>query len=548
MEKGLKPMSSKPITLKSLLLKNFATFSDTTIDFSTHFNTIIGETGSGKSLILDALQLILGGRVDKKFIRKNEDFTIIEALFIINDQQDLLFFQELGYPCQDNELIIKRIINRKGSSKAYINFQQCPISHLQLFARNFIDLVGQFENQKLLESNYQLKLIDTFSKNQTLLTKYQKAFSNWQKLQEQLHELKQKKIENIQRRDFLEFQINEFKELDINAQEEERLIQQKEHLLNFEQNQQRLSAIQNLIDGDHQSLLTQFKQLCSELEYFPSFAQHREELEKGENILNDISYEVSNMLNEEIDHQQLELVLDKLDRIQKIKRKYNLPLNDIEKIIDNYQQDLTSLDGIDLEIEQLNHQLEEQENRVKEYAQQLHKKRIEAAKIIERELNKSIHRLNMPQAILKIKIEMAKEFTLQGSSFIQILAETNPGEGVHPLKQIASGGELSRILLAFRQVLSTKDSISIFLFDEIDTGIGGETAVKIGQTLRDVAQHSQVIAITHLPQIAHFADQLIDVNKQTIKQENELRTISCASIITDKQERENYIRKMVPII
>jgi DNA repair protein RecN (Recombination protein N) len=540
-------MSPSSIYLKNLNLRNFATFEDGQITFHQNFNTIIGETGSGKSLILDALQLILGQRADKKYIRKGSDFTIIEACFSIKNTNDKVFFTELGYPCENDEIVIKRIINRSGISKSYLNFQQCPLHLLQQFAKQFIDLVGQFENQKLLDPQYQIQLLDIFAKNSKQLLDYQNSYQQLQHLQQTLSELETNKINNIQRHDFLEFQIREYDSLCISPEEEQKLIEEKEKLINFEKNQESLQQIQTIIEGENCSIQGQFKSLIKQLEQFDVFTSYLPSLQQVQEILDEISYETSNQLDEEIDEQRLSATIDRLDQIQKIKRKYNLELDQIASIINKYRDELNNIANTDEEIEKIKNQIKTVESNTHKIATQLHERRVQAAKEVSKLVTEYINHLNMNGASIEFSALKTDTLTNNGYTLLNVNAETNPGEGMYPLRQIASGGELSRILLAFRQVLASQDSISIFLFDEIDTGIGGETAIKIGETLQKVSTRSQVIAITHLPQIANFAHQLIDIKKESIIHQDKARTFSKINIINEKKNRSAYVKKMVPI-
>lgn len=543
-------MKNNPIRLQSLLLKNFATFDDTTIHFHKNFNTIIGETGSGKSLILDALQLILGQRADKKFIRKNAEFAIIEANFKVDSQLKNTFFDDLGHPCDSDELVIKRIIYRTGTSKSYMNFQQCPLSTLQNFAQEFIDLVGQFENQKLLDPFYQISLIDAFAQNTSILSAYQEHYKALQEYEKRHADLTNTKQENLQKKDFLQFQIDEYQALATSPEEEQELTKQKESLVNYEENQKRLLSVQDKIDEGAYGISAQLSHLINELETIDDLSEYLDSLSRAKQSLEDISYEVSNRLSSELDQEQLSTVLDRLDRIQKIKRKYNLPIIEIEKIISNYQRDLDSISEVDLELIETEKCIHSEKLEATKLAANLHQSRLKAGKKIEQLITAAIRKLNMSGATIVLNLQESTELTAHGCSKITIEAETNPGEGVFALKQIASGGELSRILLAFRQVLASKDTISIFLFDEIDAGIGGETAMKIGTVLQKVSQDSQVIAITHLPQIAHFADQLLDITKQSVaigSNSKDLRTFSMVNTIRTAKEKEQYVKKMVPL-
>ncbi len=519
------------INLSSLSLKNFATFTNQDISFTDQFNTIVGETGSGKSLILDALQLCFGARADKSLVRKGSDFASIEALFNFTDSSISEYFDSIGYPTED-EIHIKRIIYSSGKSKTYLNYSSCPLATVNKVTRNFIDLVGQFENQKLLSENHQLKLLDQFSNNSKIYKEFKLSFNSLKQLQDQLTRLNIKKEESLQRKDFLEFQIKELANLDPTLEDEQTLKRQKDKLVNAEENQKVIERVNYLLSDSDYSILGQLSALEREL------SQNDDLLEKtheAKNILEDISYEISKNDSDEADENILEEIIERLDHYQKLKRKYRCETEELENILYSYQKEYNSIENIDGNINKCLKEIDQQTNICHELASKLHTKRVKNAKVLSKQLSSIVNKLNMKGAIIDFKIDKSEVLLPSGISKLKIIAQTNPGEGFYPLSLIASGGELSRILLAMRQTLSSKDSISVFLFDEIDTGIGGETAIKIGKALQEVATKSQVIAITHLPQIANFSNQVIHVDKKTFKEDKKMRTISEANIYKDKE-------------
>jgi DNA repair protein RecN (Recombination protein N) len=246
-------MSTKSLLLKSLNLKNFATFSDQTIEFNSGFNSIIGETGSGKSLILDALNFIFGQRADKKIIRKDADFSIIEASFDVCDDSIRNFFYEVGLPFED-EVVIKRVIYKNGKSKAFVNFQQCSLATLAELSKRYIDLVGQFENQKLFSEKYQLILLDNFIGLEESLKTYQIGFQNYLSLKQELESLREKQREVIQHRDFIDFQVKELNELNPSEEDELDLQNKKDLFTNTEENTKDLDHLNVLFGGDNESM------------------------------------------------------------------------------------------------------------------------------------------------------------------------------------------------------------------------------------------------------------------------------------------------------
>ena len=510
--------------LDHLVIQNFATFKNQSINFRKGLNTIIGETGSGKSLVLDALQLILGGRADKRVVRKDTDYALIEARFICSDEEVKSFLELEGYPSENNEIVIKRVILKSGLSKNYINHLSCTLSLLSLFSRKFIDLVGQFENQKLLNESYQLHLLDQFSKDHSLLDAYHQKLKEFRTIKKEYNTLVQSKALREQRLDYLNFQLQEIEKLNPSSQDEEDLLKKKAVLINFEKIQKLQFIVEENFYGTEEStgLISHMKSINSMISKNSEILGPLVELvTEIDEKLSELKYEFDKKLNIEIDPTQLDQVLDRLDMYQRLKKKFGGDTETILKCWDDFKVEKLNLESLDINFDVLEKKLLTLEVELKTKAEKLHRARITYAQSLSKELTKKVRSLNMNGATIRIEVEKLAEFNDQGISQIQFLAETNPGEGYFKIKEIASGGELSRILLSIRQILSAHDSISIFLFDEIDTGIGGETGNCIGKALQEVSKNGQVIAITHLPQIAQYADILVIVQKD-IKSENDV--------------------------
>jgi len=530
--------------LKTLTLKNFATFEDCNINFTDGLNCIIGETGSGKSLILDALQIIFGHRADRKIIRKGTDAAMVEAIFGGNNDPEVKeFFDQLGYPFQDGEIVIKRLISVAGSNKCFLNFQVCQTSHLGDVANFFIDIVGQFENQKLLSEEYHLHLVDHYIKDENL-AEYRKIFSQLQRKKEERKFLQTKASERIQKKDFLTFQIEELRSFGPGSDDEASILALKDKVINKEQILGACSQINSiLVDEDlsmssgiikilkaiEKSKLTLDESLINKLHDFKCFIDEFFcELSKIADIYNDETLDIN-------------FILDRLDRYQKLKRKYNCDSNGLQSILARFEEELASAENEDGHLQELETEISKYEQQAQGLARLISAKRNLAALEISKLITQGIQQLNMVGASLKIAVEPLEHLSNVGNDHIHFMVETNPGEGVHRIKEVASGGELSRILLSIRRVFSVKDSISIFLFDEIESGIGGETALKIGAALKDVAKNSQVIVITHLPQIAVNADKITEIYKQTRSSaKDDFRTVSMAKDFTYKNQKELY--------
>lgn len=541
-------MSQKDsILLKSLNIQNLATFEQENIDFQKGLNIIIGETGSGKSLILDALQLIFGNRADKTLVRTGEEFAVIEARFEFSAKSISDYLQELGYPSTNNEILIKRIIYATGKTRSFINFQQCNLTTLNDLTRKYVDLVGQFENQKLLSQNYLLQLLDNFSDNSVLLSKYQSKYKKLKEVDNEITELENKLDNGSQALDFIKFQINEIEDADLKNHNETDLIKKKEDFLSFQERQETYNKALGLLDNNENSIIQSLNQL-KKITQFKHFSDMDiSKIEEHILFYEDISYELNQKSNEEFDQNEFNNVINKLDQAQKLKRKYGQSIEDILKTLKELHLEKEKLDNLESNIDALKVKKENILNQINKDATDLNVKRNEGAKKLSKLLSKNIQSLNMKGASIIFEIKKSDQFKENGSDNLKVIAETNPGEGYFELKKIASGGELSRVLLSIRQALTSKESVSIFLFDEVDSGIGGETALVIGKSLKKVSEVSQVIAISHLPQIATHSDVIIKVDKKTQKTKDRSRTYSKVTLIDKPKLIKEEAKSMTPL-
>lgn len=534
--------------LKTLTLQNFATFENQTITFDEKFNAIVGETGSGKSLILDALQIVFGARADKKLIRKNSDFSTIEAVFKTQDETIKNYFNEIGHPFEGSEIVVKKIIYQSETAKTYLNFQSCSALVLQNFSKRFIDLVGQFENQKLLSEDYQLILLDSYAQLGNELQSYQDSYYEYAKKQKNLLQLIEEKNLKEQREDYIKFQIKEIEELNPSLEDEAKLIKQKDHLLNFEKRAGTYQSILNLISEDETNILQQMRVALQKVEKNSEFFSPDvvSKLTEAKSLLEDVGFEISKNIEMPEEEINIDEVIDRIDTYQRLKRKFG---GSTESLIENFlkfKNEANELSNFDEIISQLKNEIEKIYNSALSKSKSLHEKRIKFSEKLSKELTDKVRELKMNGASIRITVHPTQELNAKGASRVEFTAETNPGEGFYKVKDIASGGELSRILLSLRQILSSNDTISVFLFDEIDTGIGGETALSIGKSLQRVSENSQVISITHLPQIANFAEKLIWVSKETIIKDESNRTISQVEEIFGNKKKD-AIKAMNPI-
>lgn len=540
--------TSPSLYLKTLTLQNFATFENQTISFDSKFNAIVGETGSGKSLILDALQIVFGARADKKLIRKNSDFSTIEAVFETQDQSIKSYFNEIGHPFDGHEIVVKKIIYQTETAKTYLNFQSCSATVLQNFAKRFIDLVGQFENQKLLSEDYQLILLDSYAQLGNDLLQYQNKYQAFSEKQKRLEALVSEKNQKEQREDYIRFQIKELDELNPSIEDEEKLLKQKDFLLNFEKRAGTYQAVAQILSEDETNVLSLLKTCLQKMDRNPDYfsAETITKLKDAKALIEDAGFEISKNTQAPDEELNIDEIIDRVDTYQRLKRKFGGTTESMLETYEAFKKEVHELTNFDETIANLKKEIESINNEALVLAKKLHTVRTKAAATLSKELTTKVRELKMNGASIAINLTSTVELNSKGATRIEFTAETNPGEGFYKVKDIASGGELSRILLSLRQILSSNDTISVFLFDEIDTGIGGETALSIGKSLQKVSESSQVISITHLPQIANYAEKLIWVSKATITKDESNRTISQVEEIFGTKKKE-AIKAMNPI-
>jgi DNA repair protein RecN (Recombination protein N) len=415
--------------LRKLIIQNFATFKNQTIAFRPGFNAIIGETGSGKSLVLDALQLILGARADKKVVRKDTDYSLIEASFFCQDEGVKTFLESEGFPLDDKELIIKRLVYKNGTTKTYINHLACTVSFLASFAKRYIDLVGQFENQKLLSENYQLQLLDHYSKLKPEVEIFQKGLQQYKELKQKLQSLEQSKTQREQRLDYLNYQLQEIEKLNPSSQDEEDLLKKKNLLVNVEKIQKLSFQLKDIFEGGEgqSGLLSQMKLLNSIL------IKNRDALENLLESSSDIEDRLHTLLSEiekrfdlDLDPEELEGVLERLDTYQKIKKRFGGSVESILQSQVEFLKERDQLQDLDFDLETMSKSIETIHSDLHKQARNLHNRRMKFAQKLSSELTQRVQALKMNGAQIRLVIEEVSEFNEWGLTRAYFIAETNP--------------------------------------------------------------------------------------------------------------------------
>ena len=519
--------------LKEIRIQNFAIIENIMVNFESGLNVLTGETGAGKSIIIDALNLLLGGRADVDSIRTGETNALVEGFFQITNKETLSLVQEIGVEPEDGELYIKRQISNSGKNRCFLNDSQITVSTLAKIGNRLVDLHGQHDHQTLLHPEIHVDLLDLFGKSKNFRDVYSKEFLEYQSLVKNLKSLNTDEQERLQREEFLDFQISEIDAANLSEEEEETIKGEKNKLRHSEKIRETLQHSQTLLSNQSGSILDNLRQILKELEPlieldtdlaspFEKSQSAFYELEDVEDILR--SYDQSLDFNPD----RLEKIEDRLAEINGLKRKYGNSISEIFSKREKFATELGQLAVNEKNTKKLAKEIHNKEMVVSKLAVELAEKREIGAKFLKQGVEKELTELHMsgvrfgvdfnypPDAEGFVEYHKTKlKPTSVGLGTLEFLFSPNPGEELRPLAKIASGGELSRIMLALKSILNKQDTIPVMIFDEVDTGIGGRVAEKIGDKLKKVAENKQVFCITHLPQIAGKASTHFRVEKQT---------------------------------
>ncbi|MGF3076112.1 DNA repair protein RecN [Facklamia sp. P12955] len=541
--------------LISLRIENFAIIDQVSIDFDEQMTVLSGETGAGKSIIIDAIGILCGGRGSTEFVRKGSPNLFIEGLFSLQGNEKLLMqLQAIGIEIEDPEdaLLIQREIHKSGRNVIKINQRPANVTMLKRIGRYLVDIHGQNEHQALLDSSRHLELLDLFASESLLQVKekYQLVYNHYQDLRQQLLTKKFDEQDALQRLNYLEFQLEELKNLDLVAYEDQQLLQQSKRLQNAQLMSQYLNEINQLMTDQEASVDQQIERVLYLLQHLGRFDNQylsfEERLQGLQVDLKELSREIAFSFDvPDYDEQVMDEIQRRLSQLEKVQKKYG---RNIEELID-YQLELVK------EIDQIKHfesyQKQTQEAFLKTYeeafelAQSISNLRKEAAKAIVSEVEGQLKELYMPHTEFEVKMrQVESDSNLQpffsnsylrlneaGMDQVEFYSRTNLGEESQPLAKIASGGELSRFMLALKTIFARNQAVETLIFDEIDTGVSGRVASAIASKLAKIAQNKQVLCITHLAQVAAAANQQLIIKKEI----NQERTVTQVDYLSEEE-------------
>lgn len=519
--------------LESIHIENIALIKKLDISFSKGFSAFTGETGAGKSIIVDSIGAICGSRLNKELIRSGADYALTEAMFTDITAQTLERCQELGVsPDEDGCLFISRKITSDGKSVCRINSKQVPSSLLKELSSFLVNIHGQHDNQDLLKKEKHISILDAYDGSESLRDNYLEIYNNYKSLKHEKELLVQDELEKQRTIEMLKFQIEEISSLKLKNGEEEELASEKKKLSNIEKITENASNAYGALFANNLSAIENVDRALSHISTLAKINDGMDNLlERLENARAEI-YDVAEILHD-IEGESEDNPSAKLDRIEKrlydiykLKRKYGPDIPTILEYLDKIQTRLSELEFSEIREKELESKLAESSKQLKESAIKLSVKRKAAAEKLQTEIENELKFLEMEKVRFKVSIT-EKEFSSDGCDNVEFLVQTNVGLPFSPLAKTASGGELSRIMLAIKSVIAKKDGVETLIFDEVDTGISGKTSRRIGIKLLQTSRFSQVMCVTHSAQIASLADSHYLVSKA----EENMTTITSVKLL-----------------
>ena len=506
--------------LSQLYIENVAVIRRASIDLREGLNVFTGETGAGKTMLVWAIGAVLGGRVSREMIRTGESKAVVSALFTQIDPAVAARLEELGCPLDEGQLLVSREFSLDGRGSCRINGRPSTVSILRQAAGMLIQIHGQQDNQELADPQRHLRYLDDFGGHREALAEYRSAYRAWRDLQSQLDSLQMDEAEKARRMDMLAFQVQELEEARLETGEEEELAAQRTRIRNAEKITSALAGAKTVLEGtdEAEGVLSLLDTLRDNLN---AAGRYLEELEEPSQRAEGIYYELeelSSTLGEllessEFDPRQLGEIEDRLDLLYRLKRKYGATVEEMLAYLEKSRRELEELQDSDARLDRLAGEVEKALRRTEEAGRKLSALRKTAAREFLRQVQEELAFLDMPQVKLSLAAR-EKSPGPDGMDQMELLIVTNPGEAPKPLAKIASGGEMSRLMLAVKNVMAGREEIATMIFDEIDTGVSGRAAQKIGLKLRQAAQTRQVICVTHLAQVAAYGHHQLKIHKE----------------------------------
>ncbi len=534
--------------LSQLYIENIAVIRQATIDFQQGFHVFTGETGAGKTILISAINAVLGGRTFKEIIRTGETRATVSALFTEISEELCKKIEVLGYPLEDNQLLVQREIDLSGKGQCRLDGRPATAAMLREVCSLLIDIHGQHDNQELLSAEKHLGFLDSYGAYPQEMAAYTAAYERMCECAARLDKLQMDESYKLQRMDILQFQIKEIGDAKLTDGEEERLVEQQKRIRNAERITESLGAVYTLLNGNGEEMrgaLEALEEVSTELDtaskYLTEFGGYSEKLSDAYYMLEELGSRARDTLEDaDFDPRQLDAIESRLDTIYKLKKKYGNSIAEILEYFERISEEYQSLELSDELTAHLQRELDEANLVLHTVAEALTACRLAAAAEFSERVEQELAYLDMAGVRFSIT-RREKPYGPTGADEMEFMICTNTGEEAKPLAKIASGGELARIMLAIKNVLAEKDGIGTIIFDEVDTGVSGRAAQKIGKKLAEVARHRQVICVTHLAPVAACAAHHYRIYK-TVK---DGRTFTRVEELTRPQRVQELARIMV---
>lgn len=534
--------------LSQLYIENIAVIRQATIDFQQGFHVFTGETGAGKTILISAINAVLGGRTFKEIIRTGETRATVSALFTEIPEELCKKIEVLGYPLEDNQLLVQREIDLSGKGQCRLDGRPATAAMLREVCSLLIDIHGQHDNQELLSAEKHLGFLDSYGAYRQEMAAYTAAYERMCECAARLDKLQMDESYKLQRMDILQFQIKEIGDAKLTDGEEERLVEQQKRIRNAERITESLGAVYTLLNGNGEEMrgvLEALEEVSTELDtaakYLTEFGGYSEKLSDAYYMLEELGSRARDTLEDaDFDPRQLDAIESRLDTIYKLKKKYGNSIAEILEYFERISEEYQSLELSDELTAHLQRELDEANLELHTVAEALTACRLAAAAEFSERVEQELAYLDMAGVRFSIT-RREKPYGPTGADEMEFMICTNTGEEAKPLAKIASGGELARIMLAIKNVLAEKDGIGTIIFDEVDTGVSGRAAQKIGKKLAEVARHRQVICVTHLAPVAACAAHHYRIYKTV----EDGRTFTRVEELTRPQRVQELARIMV---
>lgn len=515
--------------LLSLHIENIAVIRSVDLDFCEGFTALTGETGAGKSIILDSLGLLLGAKADKELVRRGESAATVTGLFGELSREAVFALNESGFsPDDDGRIYIQRTVSADGKSQIRINGRTAALSVLRSVTRNLVSVHGQSDTGALVDPARHIELVDTYAGNAALLDEYRAAYRILTDIRNSIEDISKKESERERLKEMLAYQIEDIDRAELHDGEEEELVDRKVKIKNSEKISKNCDFVYKALKGSEKGgvahLVSRSITAISQLSgVIPEFDDYAERLTGVLGEVNDIAEEVLAVLDgmESDPTERLNEIEARLDKIARLKRKYGLTVHDILEFRDNARRELDTLENSEALLKELGEKERVAYANAYELAERLHNARQEAAKTLDDEVRRTLEFLDMPKVVFYTSIRQHKDgervrLNPTGYDELEFYISANRGAEAQSISKIASGGELARIMLALKGVIAGSDGVSTLIFDEIDAGVSGKTARKIGIKMRSLAKESQVLCVTHSAQIASLADVHFLIRKSDV--------------------------------